>query len=174
MPIDMLLHDKRLAGTSPAIAENIYDFDGTASIAHILGWTRVVADGAGGLRRLIIMCHGFVSSSSHRGGWGLQLGKEGVTYETAPLFVNLRGKVSAIILYSCKSMDIDAPAGQSGMILWKQIASYAQCRIVGSSSNQTYTYGVSSPIDFGKWEGSVFIVAPNGNSQVIDPDFSLE
>ena len=59
------------------------------------------------------------------------------------------------------------------MILWRQIASYANCYVVAGDSNQVYTFGVSNPIDFGKWEGMVYLIAPNGNRQVIDPDFSL-
>jgi|SRR5580658_3808308 hypothetical protein len=173
MPIDMLLHDTRLLGRPPAIAENIYEFDATVSVAHILGWTKVVADGGGGLRRLIIMCHGFEAADTHHGGWGLQFGAEGITSATAPLFANLRGKVRVIVVYACKSVDIDVRHGHSGMMLWKQIASIAQCNVVGSDSDQVYTYGASNPIDFGKWEGTVYVIAPNGNSQPIDPDFSL-
>jgi len=172
MPIDMLIHDTRLTGKPPAIAANTYTVDPTVEVSHILGWTAAVATGSGGLRRLLIMCHGIVSGDSHRGGWGLQLGKQGINYETAPSFMALRDKVRVIVVYACKAVDIDAPHGQSGMILWRQIAHYANCFIVAGDSDQVYTYG-SSPIDFGKWEGTVYLIAPNGNRQVIDPDFSL-
>jgi hypothetical protein len=79
-------------------------------------------------------------------------------------FSQLRDAVKAIILYACKPVDRDARRGQS------------DCNVVGSDSDQVYTYGTtpgSTPIDFGKWEGRVFLIAPNGNHQEIDPDFSL-
>ena len=172
MSIDMLIHDKRLIGSPGAIAENQYSVDGSVPMNHILGWTAAVANRAGGLRRLYIMCHGFVAADSHRGGWGLQLGKEGLDYSTAPLFMSLRNKVRVIVVYACKAVDIDAPHGQSGMILWRQIASYANCNVVASDSDQVYNFS-PIPIDFGKWEGRVYLIAPNGNRQEIDPDFSL-
>ena len=175
--IDMLIHDKRLIGSSPAIAQNIYEVDSTVPVAHILGWTNTVARGTpGGLRRLIIMCHGVVSADSHRGGYGLQLGSEGITWETHHFFAQLRDAVKVIVLYACKPVDRDAPRVQSGMMLFQQIAHMANCYVVGSDSDQVYTYGTtpgSAPIDFGKWEGRVFLIAPNGNHQEIDPDFSL-
>lgn len=171
--IDMLIHDTRLTGNPPAIAQNIYSVNATVPMAHILGWTATVANGSGGLRRLMIMCHGIVSGDTHRGGWGLQFGQEGVNYGTSALFGTLRDKVRTIVVYACKTVDIDAPHGQSGMIIWRQIAHYANCYVVASDADQVYTYGVSNPIDFGKWEGTVYLIAPNGNRQVIDPDFSL-
>ncbi len=171
MPFDMLVHDKRLVGTAPAIANNIYDVDGSVPVGHILGWTNVVATGAGGLRRLIFMCHGYVGDT-HRGGWGLQLGREGIDWGSVPLFVQLRGKVRVIVLYACKPLDIDAPHGYSGTMLWRRIANTANCFVVGSNSDQVYTYG-KSPINFGDWEGRVMLVAPNGAIQDIDPKWSL-
>jgi hypothetical protein len=172
--IDMLIHDKRLIGSTPAMAQNIYGVDGTVPVQHILGWAGGVAHGTpGGLRRLIIMCHGFVSADSHRGGYGLQLGSEGITWETRHYFLQLRDAVKVIVLYACKPVDRDVARGQSGMMLFQQIAHYANCYVVGSDSDQVYSYGATTPIDFGKWEGRVFIIAPNGNHQVIDPDFSL-
>jgi len=179
MPIDMLLHDTRVLGRAPAIAENIYDFDGSVPMAHILGWTRVIADVAGGLRRLTILAHGVASADTGRGGWGLEFGAEWITFDTAHLFRNLRGpdgrsKVRAIIVFGCKALDIDAKYGQSGMMLWSQIAYYANCNVVGSPSTQYYDNADGKKlIEFHKWEGPVYVIAPNGNKQLIDPDFSL-
>jgi hypothetical protein len=119
------------------------------------------------------MCHGFVSADSHRGGYGLQLGAEGINFTTSPLFMMLRNKVRVIVLYACRPLDRDVARRHSGMMMWQQIAGYANCNVVGSATDQVYTYGTSNPIDFGKWEGTVFVIAPNGNHQEIDPDFSL-
>jgi hypothetical protein len=162
-----------LLGAAPPIAENIYDFDATVPVRHILSWTEIVADASGGIRRLIIMCHGYVASDTLRGGYGLQFGKDDINFGTAPLFGFLRGKVKAIILYSCSSLDVDVRHGQSGLMLWSQVAFYAQCNVVGSNVDQIYTTNASNLIDFSTWEGQVLMVYPNGNHIPIDPNVSL-
>jgi hypothetical protein len=169
----MLIHDTRLLGTAPKIAENQWPVDATVSINHIVGWTGEVAKGAGGLKKLIIMAHGFASGG--HGGYGIQLGQEGITLGTVDLFAspNLRGKIKSIILYSCAAAET-APGkrmtGGDGNLLCSRLADRTKAYVIASSTFQIYTYGGSSnqPINFGSWEGDVYLYGPNGNRRLID------
>ena len=50
------------------------------------------------------------------------------------------------------------------------LAVRAQAYVVASSATQMYTYGGAkkAPIDFGAWEGDVYLFGPNGNKRLID------
>ncbi len=169
MPIDMLIHDKRLLGAAPALADNQWDVDASIPMAHVVGWTNVVASRNGGLKKLIVMCHGYEASG--RGGFGLQLGAEGLTLATVDLFTKLKGLVKSIIIYACAAADT-APGRRmttgDGGLLMSRLAVRASCYVVASSTAQIYTYGSKSPIDFGSWEGDVYLFGPNGNKRLID------
>ena len=164
MAIDMIIHDSRLAGAPPSIADNIYGVGPWASVGHILAWTAVVADGGGGLRKLMIMCHGYPG--------GLQLGAEDVTTKTVSLFGKLQGKVKNIVLYACSPAQVSVSTGRSGKMLCAQMAGYSKANVFASDATQFYT-GATSIIDFGSWEGTVFWFTPNGHWRAIDSDFSL-
>jgi hypothetical protein len=173
--IDMLIHDTRLAGQAPNIAENQWPVDITYSIKHIVGWTRDVALGSGGLRKLIIMAHGRASGGS--GGYGIQLGKEELNLKTVDVFAKLVDKdtplVKSIILYSCAVAD--TPPGKrmssvDGNLLCSRLAVRTKAYVVASTAFQIYTFGGSAnqPINFGSWEGDVYLYGPNGNRRLID------
>jgi len=169
--INMLIHDKRLAGRSPAICENQWDIDATFPIEQIVGWTGTVARGSGGIKKLVIMAHGYESGG--RGGFGIQLGKEGLTLKTVDRFAPLKGLLKSIILYSCAVADT-APGrrmtdGDGGLLI-ARLAARTQAYVVASSATQMYIPGTSaaSPINFGSWEGDVYLFGPNGNKRLID------
>jgi hypothetical protein len=169
--IDMLIHDTRLIGNAPKIAENQWPVDASVPMSHVVGWTGDVAKGAGGLRKFIIMAHGYASGG--RGGYGIQLGQEGLTLKTVDLFELLKGQVKSIILYSCAAADT-APgkrmSSADGNLLVSRLAVRTGAYVVASSAFQVYTYGGSKnqPIDFGSWEGDVYLYGPNGNRRLID------
>jgi hypothetical protein len=171
MTIDMLIHDKRLKGNPPAVAQNQWDVDATTRMDHIVGWTGVVAQQNGGLRKLIIMCHGYESAG--RGGYGLQLGKDDLKLSTVDLFTGLRDKVKSIIVYACAAADT-APKKRmtsgDGSLLMSRLAVRANCYVVASSATQIYSYGgaANAAINFGSWEGDVYLFGPNGNKRLID------
>ena len=159
----MLIHDLRLDGKSPAIAENQWDVDATTPISHIVGWTAQVARANGGLKRLIIMAHGNAGI--------IQLGAEGLTHYTVNTFEALKDQVRCIVLYSC--LVANTPPGArmtygDGGLLISRLAVYTKAYVIASSNSQIYHFGVSSPINFGTWEGDVYLFGPNGNKRLID------
>jgi hypothetical protein len=167
--IDMLIHDTRLAGKTPSLAENQWDLNETTPIMHIVGWTSEVAKGAGGLRKLIIMAHGFAAGGY--GGYGIQLGKEGLTLNTVDGFARLNGQIKSIILYSCAVADT-APGnrmtGSDGNLLCSRLAARTGSYVIASSAFQIYTYGGSSnqPIDFRLLGGGRFSVWAKRKSKI--------
>ena len=167
----MLIHDKRLAGQSPAIAENQWDIDGSCPIKQVVGWTRAVAKGSGGIKKLIIMAHGYAVGG--RGGFGIQLGAEGLTLGTVDQFAALSGSIKSIILYSCAVADTSPGSRMTngdGALLISRLAARTKAYVVASSALQWYIPGTtqSSPINFGAWEGDVYLFGPNGNKRLID------
>jgi hypothetical protein len=171
MAINMLIHDTRLAGYTPSLADNQWGIDGTYPIEQVVGWTATVARGAGGLKKLIVMAHGYESGG--HGGFGIQLGKEGLTLATVDRFSALKGLVKSIILYSCAVAET-APGrrmtdGDGGLLI-ARLAARTQAYVVASSALQYYYAGTSgiSPIDFGTWEGDVYLFGPSGNKRLID------
>jgi hypothetical protein len=173
MTIDMLVHDRRLLGNSPHVAANVWDVDGTIAVQHIADWSSQVARDHTNLNRYVIMCHGYEDSAGH-GGFGLQLGAEGLTPATVPCFRAMRGLVNVIILFACAAADV-APssthASGDGAWLCTQLAVMTQARVIASSATQLYTYGgglfTTSPIEFGDWEGDVFEFSPTGNKRLL-------
>jgi hypothetical protein len=171
MAIDMLLHDVRLAGNAPEIADNQWDVSASVPMKQIVGWTQVVARGSGGIRRLIIMAHGY-EDAGHRGGYGIQLGSDGLTLSTVNLFSALRGLVTSIILYSCAVADT-APGTRmragDGNLLISRLAARSRAYVVASNATQYYSIGnQTQPLDFGSWEGDVYLYGPNGQRRLID------
>jgi hypothetical protein len=169
MTIDMVIHDKRLAGNTPNIAQNQWDIDGTTPIKHVVGWTAAVARGSGKIKRLIIMAHGY--EVSHRGGYGIQLGAEGLTLKTVDFFAELKGLVTSIVLFSCSAADT-APGKKmlagDGNLLIARLAARTQAYVVASSDTQYYSPGnKSKPLDFKSWEGDVYLYGPNGQRQPV-------
>jgi hypothetical protein len=165
MPINMLIHDQRLHGRSPAIADNQYEVDGTVPISHIVDWTQTVARGSGFIKKLVIMAHG--------SGYGIQLGREWLTLKTVDRFSALKGLVKSVILYSCSAARTEPYRRMTegdGALLISRLAVRMNCYVVASSSTQWYTPGTSQqqPIDFGAWEGDVYLFGPNGNKQLLD------
>ncbi|HET7542959.1 MAG TPA: hypothetical protein VFK05_23965 [Polyangiaceae bacterium] len=171
MTIDMLLHDTRLAGNPPAIAQNQWDIAPSTPIRHVVGWTGTVARGNGKIKRLIVMAHGY-EDTSHRGGYGVQLGAEGLTLKTVDFFTPLKGWVTSIILYSCAVVDT-APGKRmlsgDGNLLVARLAVNTGAYVVASSETQYYTVGnKATPLNFGSWEGDIYLYGPNGQRRLID------
>jgi hypothetical protein len=165
MPINMLIHDKRLLGQSPAIADNQWDVDASVPINHIVSWTQTVAKGSGGIKKLVIMAHG----NAH----GIQLGAEWLTLRTVDQFSALRGLVKSVILYACsaaKTMPNKRMTSGDGALLMARLAVRMNAYVVASSDTQWYTPGTSykQPIKFGAWEGDVYLFYPNGNKSLLD------
>ena len=168
----MTVHDKRLLGTPPPIVENTYDVDATVSIQHCVGWVAQHARDVGGLRELLIMCHGFeadwnmaasVCTGRPVGGFGLQLCREGLSLNNVILTRAWSGLIRRITVYACAPADTGA--GNAGTLgdgrrFMGELALWSGVFVNDAAATEIYTYGPSSPIDFGGWEGPVLRFDP--------------
>ena len=83
----MIIHDSRLLGKTPAYYNFVFQVSAKNHIRSIVDTTARRARQANGLGRLHILCHGFEanwdlggqsSMPTAHGGFGLQLGSEGI------------------------------------------------------------------------------------------------
>jgi hypothetical protein len=173
MPGRMIVHDKRLAGTAPPIAPNIYVVDATVDIQHCVGWIGEYARSQGGLSELLIMCHGFeanwdlgrqMSTTQRVGGFGLQLCREGLSLYNVGLVRSWNGRIGRITVYACAPADTgsgnEGTAGD-GTRFMGEMALWSGAEVIAARDTQTYTFSPTKPIDFGNWEGPVYRFDPS-------------
>lgn len=183
MPKRMLLHDTRLHGDTPQIAQNWYRVDANVGIAHAVGWVAQYARSQGGLDELIVMCHGYESHENLgnqmttvavAGGFGLQLCRENLTLANVGILTDWRGLITKITVYACAAAD--TARGNEGTIgdgrrFMGEMAIWSGATVIGARDVQTYNYGdgvwgmFRSAIDFGEWEGPVYSFNPNAGEQ---------
>lgn len=145
-------------------------------IEHIIGWTAECAGKNGGIKNLLIACHGgYENGSPHKelGGQGINLGT-GLNQESVVLTKAWKGLVKNIYIYACggayepKGADTDAtlPNNRLTCILMSQ---YTGCPVYAAKSLQAYNW--FGRLDFGSWEGMVekfeYIQRGNGQSPVV-------
>ncbi|RVT95675.1 hypothetical protein EOD42_15875 [Rhodovarius crocodyli] len=146
--------------------------------------------GSGRISRLSICCHGYESgveseraAYSHLGGgFGLQLGAGDLTWNTVSEFGALATKFAAgaiIDIYSCSAAE-DSSDGTgftgNGRALMRELAGYTGAIVRASDAPQAFTQGVVNHrlwrftlytsyegVDFGEWEGTVWLFKPDGS-----------
>jgi len=167
-----VLHDRRLTGRPPGSAAGYRLYRTNANIS--LNWTlsHIAGDarGHGGIGELHIMCHGYEGvvgvnmQSQVRGGFGLELGREGLDLGNANLMSALAGQCQIITIHACSTAD-SVPGVSNGRQLCREIAVYTGAEVIAATRTQEYTYYLNGNgrIDFGAWEGPVFRFSPNGN-----------
>jgi len=175
MPNRMLVHDRRLAGTAPFIAQNTYLVNAGVATNHIIDWVGQYAKSQSGLDELLIMCHGYAVLSDARsattyaepvGATGLQLGNPGLTWSTVARTSAWKGNIGSIYLYACgvsASSMHDDPAFD-GTRLCGELALYSGANVYAADQLQWYTGANPSGgavINFGDWEGQVYCYNPN-------------
>lgn len=173
MPKRMLVHDQRLAGTSPAIAQNIYEVTAATPTEHVIGWIGEYARSQGGLDELIIMCHGYAllgdpaaqaTFAEPRGSAGLQLGTPGLTPSLASRVSVWKPNIRNIYLYACGTSAASAhndPAWD-GRRFCGELALWSGARVYAADRLQWYSrVGASQTINFGDWEGQVYVYSPD-------------
>lgn len=172
MPKRMIVHDTRLEGTAPRIAQNTYKVNGGVEISHCIGWVGQYARQQGGLDELMIMCHGFegnfsignqMSTLAASGGFGLQLCRQGLKLDSANLCSNWNGFIRKITVYACAPADT-GPGNEGtmgdGRRLMGEIALWSGAEVIAARDTQMYTHSWISRIDFGEWEGPVYRFDP--------------
>jgi hypothetical protein len=179
----MVIHDRRLLGETPAYYNFVMQVNPLTQIRHIVNTTAKRARQVGRLRRLHILCHGFeanwdlggqMSLPSAHGGFGLQLGLEGLNLFNYGLTSAWRGLVSEIVLFACAPAETQAGnvgTWGDGKRFCGYLALTAGAKVVAARDTQYYHHSPGHPIEFGEWEGPVYEFSdanPEGTT-IIDP-----
>ncbi len=184
----MIIHDPRLANPytdpptplRPPGAMNVWTVSLTDTAAHIIDHAKHIArgdkDGQVGnsaLDALHFMAHGSVGS--------MQLGT-GFNWANVNVFEPLKGLIrGAVVFFSCQVGGEQALHGLSyQMTFGKAVAVYTGCKVVTCKMNQIYSWGADNVIDFGHFEGSVYVYSPDPETgaqlfnHTKDSQFNLE
>jgi hypothetical protein len=161
----MIVHDPRLDYPSkppkalrPPAAYNVWTVSTSDPLRNILGWVAAVGKGVGRLDALHIMAHGMPDA--------VQLGKDWIQWANVPEFKALQGLVARIVLFSC-SVGGATRQGYS-LNFGNAIAAYSGAPCVLAYATQWYTGG-GNVIDFGAFEGSVYVYTPSGQVKTYNP-----
>jgi hypothetical protein len=172
----MIIHDPRLNNPnttpptplSPPPAMNVWTVQTTDSAEHILGWAGEVAKGKSGteqLDALHFMAHGMPG--------GLQIGRDNLGWGNIKLFEKLAGRIKgAIVFFGCEVGGEQASRGLSyGLTFGNAVAALAQCKVITCKMVQTYSWVPGqNVIDFGKFEGIVYVYTPGGGAKMLNWD----
>ena len=164
----MLLHDRRLRGTPPSIAQNTYQVDANTPTIGMVRWVGTYAQRQNGLDELIVMCHGYHTGVTFD---GLQLSENDITLANMVLTAEWNPHIAKIILFACGAANpgIKGPA-RSGQVFCRTLAQITGATVFASDENQRYRgWNVlrefldwEGTISFGAWEGQVYRFLPNG------------
>jgi hypothetical protein len=172
-----IIHDNRLLGRAPGSEQGYRLYRVNRNVSLVSAFRHIANDSRshGGIQELLVMCHGYESHENEemqmstiqaRGGYGLQLGTEGLSRSNVWLMASLKDKVQKIIIYSCATADI-AAGGQGsyhdGREFCREIALVTNAEVIASSAIQMYNPNIGvGRIDFSSWEGSVYNFSPSG------------
>ena len=167
----MVVHDPRLnnPGNSTATppvpasplrppgAKHTWTVQLSDTAAHIIGWTAKVATDSGTIDALHFMAHG-------NQGY-LQIGADGFTASNINLFEKYDGHVKNIVFFSClvgSDLGNAAACGLESRIYAQRVAKKAKARVIACNVNQVYSWGAAGIIDFGGFEGEVYVIEADG------------
>jgi hypothetical protein len=162
----MIVHDPRLNYPSkppkalrPPAAYNVWTVSTADPLRNILGWVAAVGNGVGRLDALHIMAHGQPDA--------VQLGKDWIQWANVPEFKALQSKVGRIVLFSCSVGGATRQGYQ--LNFGNAIAAYSGAPCIICYATQWYNYGGGNVIDFGAFEGSVYMFSPSGQVKTYNP-----
>jgi hypothetical protein len=161
----MVVHDPRLNNphTTPPTplrppgAKNTWTVQLSDTADHITGWTNDVAKGWGTMDALHFMAHG-------NQGY-LQIGADGFTASNINLFEKYNGRVKNIVFFAClvgSDLGNAAACGLQSRIYAQRVAQKSKARIIACNVNQVYSWNAAGIIDFGAFEGDVYVIEPDG------------
>lgn len=179
------LHDERLAGNTPDLPQTTaFSVKKTDSIARVLSWIAECYRSHGAMEDITIACHGYVSKPIGHGfkfgGHGLQLSADNVDQSNVQLWGRVKGMAKRIIINACNVAQVDPFAPKEigdGRELCRQLAIVTGTPVLAPVRAQEYNPYASrvknmtfrQEIDFGNWEGPVFLFTPDGRAQNITP-----
>jgi hypothetical protein len=172
----MIVHDARLVGKTPLTYRYVMQVNAKTLVDHVV---RTVAKNGRQrkLSALHILCHGFEANwdlgagtcvPAAHGGFGLQLGKEGLTLYNVSKTAAWDGLIDKIVLFACAPADTGAGnegTWGDGKRFCGELALWTGAEVVAARDTQYYDThrvaysggrAVNETIDFGDWEGPVF------------------
>lgn len=177
----MIWHDTRLRGAAPAIAPNIHVVDKNSELSQSILWIAHYARTQGGLDELMIMCHGFeagrdlshqMSTNRTVGGFGLEICKQGLDLRNVGIVRAWNASegrlINKVTVYACAAADT-GPGNEGtradGRRFMGEFAIHSGAFVVAARDTQFYNGEATRPvnplpIDFGGWEGPVFLYDP--------------
>jgi hypothetical protein len=166
----VLLHDERLSGNTPDWSDTTcFTVEEDVPIERVLSWVSYCHGVKGQIEDLAIMCHGYVNAPVGLGGHGLQLSKDGVYLSNINKWSAIQGMVKWIFIYACNVAQVDpfAPANQGdGRQLCRQMAAMTGAKVMAPVRAQEYHRSIKPwrwrEIDFGDFEGPVYLFRPDG------------
>lgn len=171
MPVNVIAHDTRLEGRTPASTSGTITFEvgGETPISDFFDRVIEISDNHGGVQTLYIMAHGVIVTGEDTSA--IQLCREFISYRNVHLFGQLNEKVERIVLFVCHASETSMTAHGEGDELCRQMAIQAQAEVTAAREVQAYSrmehcilfFCEESAIDFGDWEGTVIVYDRNGN-----------
>jgi hypothetical protein len=158
----VVIHDTRLSGPSPRGDLTLVRVNAQTPLSQLVQQINNISFQYGDDIRIRIMCHGYEVNG--HGGFGLQLCHDDLTLATVSQLRPWSGNLDfGITIYSCAAADV-APGHQGihgdGRLLCSQIARITGTEVRAADATQYYSAFdflgiITSPIDFGRWEGNV-------------------
>lgn len=171
MPINLIAHDTRLEGRTPASTSGTIAFEVSGGTPISEFFERIIryAENYGGIRTLYIMAHGVIVADEDT--TAIQFCREFISYRNIHLFGQLREKVERIVLFVCHASEDSMTEHGDGDELCRQMAMQAQAEVTAAREVQAYLrterctlfFCEESAIEFGDWEGTVIVYDRNGN-----------
>ena len=168
----------RLEGRAPGSAQGyrLYRTNGNISLNWTLNHVKNDAQAHGGIDTLHIYCHGYAGENEAArvcgdfGGQGLELGRESLTLHNIQIIRLLRNSVSKIVVHACAAADsthASLDIFSDGRRLMGEMAVHSGAYVTASDRIQWYQGAESGRIDFGEWEGNVFMFSPDARLPVL-------
>jgi hypothetical protein len=182
-PKVVIVHDTRLAGFPPA-TDLVITVTATTPLMSVFARVQRYAAQQAMPVELQIMCHGFESHDDWVGqrsvvrgigGSGLQLGKENLTAKTMPFTSIMNGFVDTITVFACSAAQTHpgyAGTAWDGQKLFSEFSAQTAAIVYAADATQWYgrlpvANASSNIIDFGKFEGNLWMFEPNGRRTVV-------
>lgn len=177
----MVVHDRRLTGGTPLYYSFVLQVTATRPVREVVDVVTRRAREKRKLSRLHILCHGFEGNwnlsegmcmPAAHGGFGLQLGQEGLNLYNVGLTAAWSGLVDLIVLFACApadTADYNRGTWGDGKRFVGELALHTGARVI--AARDTQYYNPSGIINFGDWEGPVFEFSPGSPDgvRVLDP-----
>jgi hypothetical protein len=162
----MIIHDPRLNNPTttpptllrPPAAYNVWTVQPTHSPQHIIEWAATVGTTSGGLDALHLMAHGNRAY--------MEIGSGSFGWHNVELFRQLSGKTRFISFLSCLVGSDESSAYRHPPMFGHRVAELSGANVLVCRENQQYSWSAAGVLDFGAFEGEVYVYTPGSTYNV--------